>query len=54
MTGRGTQDTNETDRVYVLDVDGVRFTCFARIPPRTTAADRAELEAIIDSIEIGS
>jgi hypothetical protein len=46
------QGTNEMDRVYVLDVDGVRRTFFARFPARTTAADRAELEAIIDSIEI--
>ena len=51
---RYVQDTNEMDRIYVLDVDGVRFTLFARVPPGTTAAARAELEAIIDSIEIGS
>ena len=38
-------------RIYVLDVDKVGFTFFARAPPRTTAADRAELEAVIDSIE---
>jgi hypothetical protein len=40
------------DRIYALDVDGTRFTFFARIPSRTTAADRAELQAIIDSIGI--
>ena len=51
---RYVQDTNEMDRIYVLDVDGARFTFFARVPPGTTAAARAELEAIIDSIEIGS
>lgn len=37
-----------------VDQAKVGFTFFGRAPPRTTAADRAELEAIIDSIEIGS
>lgn len=46
------QGTNERLRVYALDVDGFRLTFFARIPAITTAADLAELEAIIDSIEI--
>jgi hypothetical protein len=42
----------ETNRVYALDIDGTRFTFFARIPSGTVAADRAALETIIDSIEI--
>jgi hypothetical protein len=49
---RYVQDSGETDRIYVLDVKGRRFTFSARIPARTTAADRAELQAIIDSIQI--
>ena len=49
---RYVQGTNETVRIYVLDVDGRRFTFSARIPARTTAADRAELETIIASIAI--
>jgi hypothetical protein len=49
---RYVQGTNETNRIYVLDVDGRRFTFNARIPARTTAADRAELETIIASIVI--
>ena len=49
---RYVQGTNETDRIYVLDVNGRRFTFNARIPARTTAADRAELETIIASMEI--
>jgi len=49
---RYVQDTNEIDRIYVLDVDGERLTFAAVIPPRTTAADRAELEAAIASIDI--
>ena len=46
------QGNNEVLRVYALDVDGFRLTFFARIPERTTPTDRAELEAIIDSIDI--
>ena len=49
---RFVQGTNEMDRMYILDVEGHRFTFDARIPARTTAADRAELEAVIASIEI--
>jgi hypothetical protein len=49
---RFVQGTNEMNRIYVLDVDGVRHTFYARIPARTTAADRAEIEAIIASIDI--
>jgi len=49
---RWVQGTNEMNRIYVLDVNGRRFTFSARIPARTTAADRAELEAIIASIDI--
>jgi hypothetical protein len=49
---RWVQGTNEMNRMYVLDVEGRRFTFSARIPARTTAADRAELEMIIASIHI--
>lgn len=50
--GRFAQGNDEVVRVYALDVDGARLTFFARIPARTTAADRAELESVIDSIDI--
>jgi len=46
------QDTGEMDRVYVLDAGGERVTFEARFSPQTTAADAAELEAIIQSIDI--
>jgi hypothetical protein len=46
------QGNNEVLRVYAIDVDGFRLTFFARIPERTTEADRAELETIIESIDI--
>src|SRR6266508_3732069 len=49
---RWVQGTNEMNRMYILDVEGRRFTFSARIPARTTAADRAELEAVIASIDI--
>ena len=49
---RYVQDSDEMDRIYAVDVGGTRFTFFAHIPKRTTAADRAELQAIIDSITI--
>jgi hypothetical protein len=49
---RYVQGSDETDRIYAVDVGGKRLTFFARIPKRTTTADRAELQAIIDSIAI--
>jgi hypothetical protein len=49
---RWVQGTNEMNRIYILDVESRRFTFSARIPERTTAADRAELEAIIASIDV--
>ena len=42
----------ETERLYALDVDGVTYTFFTPILPDVSDADRAELEAIIDSIDI--
>lgn len=50
--GRYVQGTNELNRMYIVDVDGERLTFNARFPAMTTAADRAELEAIIASIDI--
>jgi hypothetical protein len=49
---RYVQGTNEIDRMYILNVEGHRFSFNARIPARTTPADRAELEAIIASVGI--
>lgn len=46
------QGNNEVLRVYALDVEGDRFTFFARIPERTTVEHRAELESIIASVDI--
>jgi hypothetical protein len=49
---RFVQDTGELNRVYVMDVDGRTYTFFARIPARTTDADRDELAAMLESIDI--
>ena len=46
------QGNNERLRVYALDVEGFRLTFFLRIPERTLPADLAELEGIVDSIDI--
>ena len=42
----------EDERLYAIDVDGVTYTFFTRIHPDVPDADRAELEAIIESIDI--
>jgi hypothetical protein len=43
---------NTTHRVYALDIDGTRYTFFARIQATTTAEDRATIETIIDSMDV--
>jgi hypothetical protein len=42
----------EHDKVWILDVDGTRLVIDAFSFPETTAADHAEVEAIVDSIKI--
>jgi len=49
---RYVQASDEMDRIYALDVDGTRFTFNARLPADATAEERAELEAIIASMDI--
>ena len=44
--------SDETYRIYAVDVDGQRLTFFARTPAGIMAGDRDELQAIIDSIGI--
>jgi hypothetical protein len=41
-----------TDVVYIVDVAGHRFAVVARHHPASSAEDRAELDAIVDSITI--
>ena len=49
---RYVQGTDELNVIYLVDVDGERLTFNGRLSAATTAADRAELEAIIASIDI--
>lgn len=39
------------ERAYAIDVDGTIYTFFTKEPVSLTAADRAELQQVIDSIE---
>ena len=41
-----------TDVVYAVDVDGNRLVVVARHYPDSSDEDRAELQAVVDSIEI--
>ena len=49
---RYVQGTNELNKMYLVDVNGKRITFNGRFPYATSAADRAELDAIIASIDI--
>jgi len=44
----------ERSRILILDIDGTRVLTFGRTFPETSAADRAELDAILDSMRIES
>ena len=46
------QGTDELNVIYIVDVDGERLTFNGRLPAATTATDRAELDAMIASIDI--
>lgn len=43
---------NLHDRLWILDIDGVRLVIDAWDFPEASAADRAEIQALVDSIEI--
>ncbi|MFI5262664.1 MAG: hypothetical protein ACHQZR_08950, partial [Candidatus Limnocylindrales bacterium] len=40
------------DDVYVVDIAGRRMVAVARYYPGSSAADKAELQAVVDSIQI--
>ena len=42
---------NSPERAYAIDVDGNTVTFFANQPADLLAADRAELQQVLDSIE---
>ena len=49
---RYVQGNEETNRIWILNVDGTRYTFMARIPKGLTAAEIAELDAVVRSIDI--
>lgn len=49
--GRWHQGPGQIDRVYILDVDGVRQVFIAHHMPGASAADLAEQQAIVESID---
>lgn len=48
------QGPGQSDQLWILDVDGVRLVIVAAYFPETSPEDRAELQQIIDSIDIES
>ena len=42
---------NDRERAYAIDVDGTTYTFFTPRPADLVAADRAELQLVLDSIE---
>ena len=52
-SGRYHQGPGQVDLVYILDVDGQRTVIDAAYMPTTSEAEQAELQAVIDSIELG-
>ena len=51
-TGRYHQGPGQVDRIYIIDVDGQRLVFFTNFLPGTSEADRAEGQAIVDSIQL--
>ena len=49
---REQQGSGQHDRLWILDVDGVRLVMDATLMPGTTAADRAELARVVASVHI--
>jgi len=49
---RYVQGNEETNRVWIMNVNGTRFTFMARVPKGLTAAELAELDAVVRSIAI--
>ena len=51
--GRYHQGPGQVDQVYILDVDGQRVVIYSSYMPGTSEAERAERQAIVESIELG-
>ena len=52
--GRTHQGPGQVDVLYILDVDGQRVVIDAHFMPGTSAADDAERQAIVESIQLGA
>jgi len=51
--GRYHQGPGQVDQLYILDVEGQRVVIYTSYMPGTSEAERAEREAIVDSIRLG-
>jgi hypothetical protein len=51
--GLWAQTPNQENTVMILDVDGTRLVILAGHPPNISAQDRADIDAILSSIQIG-
>jgi hypothetical protein len=49
---RYVQGNEETNRVWIMNVNGTRYTFMARVPKGMTAAELAELDAVVRSIDL--
>jgi len=49
---RYVQGNEETNRVWIMNVDGTRYTFMARVPKGLTAAEYAELDSVVESIQL--
>ncbi|SDS97729.1 hypothetical protein SAMN04488543_2762 [Friedmanniella luteola] len=47
------QSPNRHNEAWILDVEGTRLVILAGYPPSISAQDRADIETIIGSVEIG-
>ena len=43
----------QQNEIWILDVDGTRLVILAGYPPNISTQERADLDAIINSIKIG-
>lgn len=50
--GRGIYGAGQVDRVWILDVDGQRLVVDAAYSARSTASDRNDLTAMVESLEL--
>ena len=49
---RYVQGNGETNRVWIMNVNGTRYTFMARVPKGITAAEIAELDSVVASIQL--